>query len=444
MAAIEISVPVNVSMTPQEISIPVDIDASLLDGGWITETETLQDGSRIVTYYKTNGLRHGIIYYDPQGAVTRADVYDNYREDGSIWYLRITEIPLDGSDVTVKQAVNSTLQPYTPISTTTENVRIRHAQRIFACWPGMEVLPLGFTVNMPWENGSGGTIYDNPMVLVTYGEFQKEGDPETTLTWMGIFMSVYGQSGVPFDGAEQEEATEETAQTGLHYYGRTGGTYTQLNLEDGDAVPYGDYDHVYHNEIDNVDTRNGRALLWWNHSAMRQYLNSDGTAGTWWHAQHIGDCAPNNISSRRGYLAGLSAEDAAALQKIRIRTGGDNEEDITRFDRVWIPSPWEMYGTQGESAGMDFDRYWQEVVGVTGNHRNTAIEARATTLLTIPGTATSTALRQDGIGYTYGPYAVIGSDISQGGQTYTKGQITKPPSAGTNTYSMRICVAVGG
>lgn len=443
MAAIEISIPLNVSMAPQEVRIPVDIDASLLDGGWISETEMQQDGSRIVRYYKTDMRLHGILYYDPQNAMTRIDVYDNYKLTApTTWGLRITEMTLGETDVTVKKARYTKTQGYIVFSTNTETVSIRHAQRVIANWPEMELLPIGYTVNMPWENSSG-TTYDNQMILVAYGKYQKEGDPETTLTWMGIFMSQYGQSAVPFDGAEQEEATEAKAQTGLHYYGRNGGTYTALELEDGDEIPYEDYEHIYHNEIDNSSTRNGRALLWWSHSSMRQYLNSDGAAGTWWKAQHIGDCEPGNNASRRGYLAGLSTEDLTALQKIRIRTGGEDDEDVARFDRVWIPSPWEMYGTNGESTSMNFDRYWQGIVGLTGSHRNTEIEERATTLLTIPGSAATTVLRQDITAGTMGPYAVIGSNSSQSGLTYKKGQVTRSPYAGTNNLSMRICVAVG-
>lgn len=450
MAAIEISMPVRISMTPIEVSIPVDIENSLLDGGWVTETEVLQDGSKIVTYYRGIELAqgypliHGILYYDPNGVITRADAYDNYTPGGTgNWNMRATEVVLGEDTATVKTGFYNRIQGWNWYRTVTEDLTIKHAYRIIAAWPEMEVLPIGYTVNMPYTNGSTSTTYDNPMILVAYEKVQKEGDPETTLNWVGIFMSQYAQISIPYDGREEEAATEEVAQTGLYYFGKSSGRYSLLELEDGDPIPYDDYDSIIHNEINVGDTRNGNPLVWWSHSAMRQYLNSDSATAGWWVPQHIGDCAPNNISSRRGFLASLEADDVAVLQKVRIRTPGENG-DAEIFDRVWIPSPWEMYGVAGESASFDFNRYWQDVVGITVSHRDTAIEERATTQLTNPSTATSPVLRYDrNSSVTYGPMCVVGSTSTQSGRTYYKGQITSSPSAASNSAPMQICVAVG-
>ena len=176
---------------------------------------------------------------------------------------------------------------------------------------------------------------------------------------------------------------------------------------------------------------------------MRQYLNSDSATAGWWTPQHIGDCAPNNISSRRGFLASLEADDVAVLQKVRIRTPGENV-DAETFDRVWIPSPWEMYGETGESTSMNFDRYWQDVVGITVSHRDIAIEERATTQLTSPTLAVTVALRRDsGNSFIYGPWCVVGSNSTYSGKSYSKGEITRAPTSASGSAPMQICVAVG-
>lgn len=446
MAAIEISLPVQISMTPIEVSIPVDIENSLLDGGWITETELLQDGSKIVRYFYNDMRPYGAMYYDPNNVLTQVDVYDNYAPYGTsttIFTARLTQLVLSETTVTIKAGTWSKSQGFNVVTTTTEDTTVRHAYRIIKAWPEVEVLPIGYTVKMPYTNYATSTTYDNPMILVAYEKVQKEGDPETTLTWVGIFMSQYAQRSIPYDGNEQEAATEEVAQTGLYYFGKSGSTYTTLELEDGDPIPYDDYDTIIHNEINVIDTSKGRPLVWWSHSAMRQYLNSEAVDSSWWTPQHIGDCAPNNISGRRGYLGSLEANDVAVLQKVRIRTPGENV-DAETFDRVWIPSPWEMYGETGESTSMNFDRYWQDVVGITGSHRDIAIEERATTQLTSPILAATVALRRDnGNSFTYGPWCVVGSNGTYSGRSYSKGEITRAPTSASGAALMQICVAVG-
>ena len=248
-------------------------------------------------------------------------------------------------------------------------------QTVIQANPGVEILPVGTEVTVPWV-ADNGTEYDNVFVLTHYGYFVKAADATTgALTWMAVFMQKYaGLHDIQFDGAEAEEATESTAAAGLYYYGLTGTTYTLLELSQGDAIPYGSYDHVYHNEIRDT-TYNilkygyGR----WSHSAYRQWLNSDAAAGSWWSAKHIGDCAPNQAGSYRGYMAGFRADDLRAIQTIKVTTALNTVTDSgigtleDTYDKFWLPSIKEMYGVEQLAGEGDvWHKYWRDYIGLSG------------------------------------------------------------------------------
>lgn len=239
--------------------------------------------------------------------------------------------------------------------------------------PGKEILPIGTEVTIPWTNEAG-TEIDNTLVLVHYGYFVKEADTATgALTWMAIFMSKYAMpASLQFDAPEIEEATEATAATGLCYYGLNGSTYTKLALNQGDTIPYGDYEKVYHNEL-NDSTFNVIRYGYnrWSHSAYRQYLNSSAAKGTWWTAQHIGDSAPAQLESYRGYLAGWRTEDLSAVQSVRVATGKNTVTDDGQleytYDRIWLPSVKEMYGEEQIAGEGDvWGTYWGDFIGIAG------------------------------------------------------------------------------
>ena len=246
-------------------------------------------------------------------------------------------------------------------------------QSAIAANPGVEIFPIGTEVAVPWE-AENGTVYDHVWVLTHYGYFVKEEDAATgKLTWMAIFMAKYAEIvSLQFDHPEQEEATETLAASGLYYYGVNGSTYTLLSLNQGDPIPYGDYDHVYHSEIRDTtfnSLKNGYNR--WSHSAYRQYLNSSAAVGQWWTAQHIGDVAPNELNSYRGFMAGFRALDLQAIQTIKITTALNTVTDSalgtheTTYDKFWLPSIKEMHGVeQLAGEGDAWPEYWEDYIGL--------------------------------------------------------------------------------
>ena len=64
-------------------------------------------------------------------------------------------------------------------------------QAVIQANPGVEILPVGTEVTVPWV-ADNGTEYDNVFVLTHYGYFVKEADATTgALTWMAVFMQKY-------------------------------------------------------------------------------------------------------------------------------------------------------------------------------------------------------------------------------------------------------------
>ena len=92
----------------------------------------------------------------------------------------------------------------------------------------------------------------------------------------------------------------------------------------------------------------------WSVSNIRQWLNSSGTAGSWFTAQHEYDAAPT-YASEPGFLAGFSANVLQHFTDITNTTNlnkvdGDGTE--TTVDKVFLPSYTEMGLTTGEGSHL--------------------------------------------------------------------------------------------
>lgn len=78
----------------------------------------------------------------------------------------------------------------------------------------------------------------------------------------------------------------------------------------------------------------------WAHSAMRQWLNSQGAIGEWWEAQNPFDHRPDQLATMRGFMAGLPSEFLSIIKPVRVTTAlntisdvdiGTSENTIDRF-----------------------------------------------------------------------------------------------------------------
>lgn len=86
----------------------------------------------------------------------------------------------------------------------------------------------------------------------------------------------------------------------------------------------------------------------WVESGIRQWLNSDGAAGTWWTAKTEYDVKPSYASSEAGFMAGLDEDflsTVGEVTKITARnTVTDGGESDTTTEKFFLLSKTEIYG----------------------------------------------------------------------------------------------------
>ena len=190
---------------------------------------------------------------------------------------------------------------------------------------------------------------------------------------------------ISFDAAETAlEATEETAQEGVYYYGWTSGTtYTPLNLATGDTIPYGDYGKVYKSSINTNGTYynqiRGNGWNNWKYSMIRQWLNSDAAPSSqeWFTPSHIGDGTPSNtVLNYAGWMNDIDQTLASIVVPVTIGTAANTVTDggatYTTTDKFFLPSKEEVY-FQPQVAGAEgevWDYYKQNNAYANANDNN--------------------------------------------------------------------------
>lgn len=107
----------------------------------------------------------------------------------------------------------------------------------------------------------------------------------------------------------------------------------------------------------------------WAQSALRQRLNSDGAAGTWWSAQNDWDRPPAVAATLDGFLHGYDADVIQYFKPIKVVTVAsnydNNEYDIT-YDRVFLSSLEQMYCVpQFSGVEGDYWEYYKRLLGRT-------------------------------------------------------------------------------
>ena len=105
----------------------------------------------------------------------------------------------------------------------------------------------------------------------------------------------------------------------------------------------------------------------WSKSALRQYLNSSAAAGEWWTAQDEWDIAPDQLTTKPGFLTGLSEEFLSAMKTVKVTTytntvNDGGEADIT-YDRVFLPSIEQIHITPQIDGEGEVHEYWKQRSG---------------------------------------------------------------------------------
>lgn len=262
---------------------------------------------------------------------------------------------------------------------------------------------VGIEIEDTWAN-TGGTVYFDPMIIVNVGKWKGE-DGEMHIGAMVMHKYATTET-VAFDMANQEVASESTAQEGVYYYGLalgettvTAAKLTLLDLAVGDALPKSEYKTIYKSAIRDTS----RNILQYGHnnwrdSAYRQWLNSYVSKGTsWWTKPYTGKVTPSNATTLRGYMQGCSGFNGLNAdgtpkaynngilkfaKPVYITTspnyicdGGNNPDPSVgayeTLDLFFLPSGAEMFGnvnTTGSGEAMvsyegEFSPYWKEATG---------------------------------------------------------------------------------
>ena len=154
----------------------------------------------------------------------------------------------------------------------------------------------------------------------------------------------------------------------------------------------------------------------WSQSGLRQFLNSDAAAGSWWTAQNPWDRPHGLLATKPGFLAGYDDDVKQYFKPIKVVTvacnGDSNAEDVT-YDKVFLSSLEQMYcvpqfsGKEGE-----YWEYYKRLLGRTTPAPTSATYPRLIKYALNAATSAQTCFRRSA--YRYGANGVWSVSTSGG------------------------------
>jgi len=246
----------------------------------------------------------------------------------------------------------------------------------------------------------------------------KDGSTHPALILLAKYATI---ESVQFDAAEDTTvaSSETVALDGWYYWGKTGDTYTALNLAVGATIPHSSYDSIHKCGINSLDVlRYGYNR--YRDSAYRQWINSDLPKNYWWESTHLGDVAPSQLSQIDGLLLGFDTDFLKVINPVKVQVAANTVTDSgatdVMYDKFWLPSVEEMYGSP-QAAGVEgaYLPYVKTIMGVD-SPTNDANSGRIAYALENHNSAQYVRLRSAIRGYSYGVWSVYST-----GQVYTSG-----------------------
>ncbi len=217
-----------------------------------------------------------------------------------------------------------------------------------------------------------------------------------------------------FDARENEVATEATFSADYNYYvqGVDADHFTHLvagtDYQVGDTIPSGTT--YYHTAIEDST---GNIVRYgynnWEHSAIRQWLNSEADANAWWSAKHLGDLAPTYATDKAGFLKGLDSDFKSMIGTTRKVTAKNTITDgggsVELVEKIFLLSQTEVSGGKNNniSEGAAYEYYTRLVGSVTTAENTGRIKYDST------GTAAYWWLRDPYTGASHAPRSVYPS-----------------------------------
>lgn len=167
----------------------------------------------------------------------------------------------------------------------------------------------------------------------------------------------------------------------------------------------------------------------WKHSAIRQWLNSNAAANSWWAPQNPFDRPPQQLSSMRGFMAGLPEGFIKVVNPIVVTTALNTVSDVdiaaseTTIDRFFCASLEEEY-CEPQLADVEgpYWPYWKERLGLNAPQGSGSANANVNHIRYSVSNHTSAQyvrLRSAYRGYAYYTWGVystgyVGSNIAAG------------------------------
>lgn len=230
------------------------------------------------------------------------------------------------------------------------NVQFSHQRALLACPSGLAAGTYYFTIESAWGNN----VSANEIVCFTTTQAVPTG---------GCVAGCYGAPDTPKANWKiyTYDADRKTIlDNALTVSGVANGTslgIMKANTRSG-----------------NLNSTQEMAYGWnrWKTSALRQYLNSSATKGNWWTPQDQWDIAPDELSTKDGFLCGMPEELLAAIKPTKIVTYPNTVQDDTTgntsdvtYDKVFLPSLEQIYvNPQIKNEGESWE-YWERVAAST-------------------------------------------------------------------------------
>lgn len=217
------------------------------------------------------------------------------------------------------------------------------------------------------------TEYDITYRVVAQGYQVKKEDGTTASA-----MIIMATQSLPFSNRFSSDTAkicdsvaEPTALADTYYYGKNGSTYTKLNLEIGDPIPYTDYATIYKSGLLFKTGQIGKITQGyhnrWDGSEIRAILNSDAdNVKTSYTPVYISDVV--NYTGK-GFLQMINPNLVTVAEPIRNTTVENNScfnaGTYETVDKFWLPAAYQM-NFSGDSAtrgpeGQPFQWFVDEI-----------------------------------------------------------------------------------
>ena len=237
---------------------------------------------------------------------------------------------------------------------------------------GLNDTLIGKEIADTWTDEDG-EVWDDPSIVVHVGNVT---DPEGSIHVAAIMQRKYASvKAMLFDEAEKEKPSSSFAQEGVYYYAKetSSGSRTYVWQDISTGASLSSLTDPVYNDVKDTNLYSNLANYGWNnwqYSNIRQYLNSNATAGNWWQSSHLGDSVNSNKKKYAGWLKGATEALRKAIKPIQITSYGyidyaTKKAFFTTVDTVFLPSAYNIMGSTNV-VGKQWD-YWKKVVGTTIN-----------------------------------------------------------------------------